>query len=517
MSRAFLLGIDVGTTSTKVSLCDLDGKVIAEVSEEQHLESRHSGWSEEDPNQWWENAVRGIQRNLAVSKVDPSEIKGIGVTGMVPAMVLLNQGVPLRPSIQQNDARAWKEIEWMKTELDERWVFERTGGSINQQTLGPKLKWLEKHEPNTFSRIQAIVGSYDYVNYRLSGTLSLEANWALESGLYDIAKRDWIDELLKLLNIEREQLPQVYQPHEIVSYVSRHASQLTGLCEGTPIVAGCADHVASAVMADIREEGDVLIKLGSAGDILFCVDTLDTDPRLFIDYHTIPGKYLINGCMATSGSIVTWFVNEFCGSEAEEAKRRQESAFEAMDKRVEDLPPGSTDLILLPYFLGEKTPLMDPLARGVLFGLSLHHRKEHVYKAILEAVSYGFQHHIETLSEKGHKAKKIVVRNGGARSRLWARIAADIIGQDIYYISKHQGSALGAAFVAGMGVNCFSQWSDVQRFIHIDAVISPDPQRHVQYAKCFDLYKALYLDLKNRFVQLESLRNSQVSQKLSFS
>jgi len=507
MRPSYLLGIDIGTTATKVILCDRRGQVVAEASEEQQLNSPHPGWAEEDPGQWWENTIRGILRSLEMSRIPPSSLEGIGVSGMVPAMVLLDEkGIPLRPSIQQNDARTSQEIRWMKECVDENRIFALTGGSINQQTVGPKLRWLKLHEPEVFSRIKTLMGSYDYINYRLGGTLSLEQNWALESGLYHLTQRDWIDELLELVEFKREQLPPVYEPHHVVGGVNREAARVTGLREGTPIVAGSADHVASALAAGLEEEGDLLIKFGGAGDILFCLDTLDTDPRLFIDYHDIPGKFLLNGCMAASGSVLKWFVQEFCKLETREAQEKGTPIYELMDQRVETLPPGSEGLILLPYFLGEKTPILDPLARGVFLGLTLHHRKEHLYKAILEAVIYGFQHHIEVLLEKGHRPKKVIACNGGARSKLWLQIAADVIGENVLYVSKPLGSALGAAFVAGMGVGYFDRWSDIKQFITIDEAMAPNPERHARYQEYFKLYKAVYLDLKDRFPQLEALQ-----------
>lgn len=511
MKDSYLLGVDIGTTGTKVVLLDIHENITAEVTLEQHLSLPHPGWAEEDPSVWWENTVKGIQHILKISKIDPSTIKGIGVSGMVPALVLLDEkGTPLRPSIQQNDARTSQEIKWMKANVDEKWVFKRTGGFINQQNIGPKLRWLKINEPGVFKRIKTVLGSYDYINYCLSGNFSLEQNWALESGLFDIKQKDWIGELLELSDFKRELFPPVFQPHQIIGHIQNKAARLTGLREGTPIVAGSADHVASALAAGLENEGDALIKFGSAGDILFCLDSIDTDPRLFIDYHDIPGKFLINGCMATSGAILKWFVEQFCSAEADEAKKMGGNIYEILDKKVENIPPGSNELILLPYFLGEKTPIMNPLARGVLFGLTLHHRRENIYKAILESVIYGFQHHFNTLSEKGHKAKKIMACNGGARSRIWLKIAADVIGEKINYISKQKGSVVGAAFVAGMGVDCFKKWNEIQRYGKIDKVIIPDRKNHSVYEDYFKLYKQIYIDLKDRFVQIEKLsRRSQ--------
>ncbi|GAB4474103.1 MAG: FGGY-family carbohydrate kinase [Anaerolineales bacterium] len=490
MSKQFLLGIDIGTTATKILLIDLEGGLQGEVSLPSTLLSPQPNFAEEDALEWWQNVCRGVPLCLEKSGFKANDILAVGVSGMVPTIVLVGQdGMPLRNSIQQNDARSHVEIDYFKAQVDELSVFQKTGSAITQQSIGPKLLWLAKNEPERFAKTWQVMGSYDYINFRLTGQPTLEQNWALESGLFDLHRRDWDDELLALSRIQRQQLPAVHAPSEIVGKITAEAARLTGLTEGTPVVAGSADHVASAFSVGLKENGDLLVKLGGAGDILYSIDRLEIDERLFLDYHVIPGLYLINGCMASSGSIIKWFRNQFA----------PDLDYPDLDRSAADIAPGSDGLILLPYFIGEKTPIFDPLARGMFFGLTLQHTRAHLYHAILEGISFGFLHHIQVMQERGWNIRRVRVANGGAKSQLWRQVTADVIGYALEEVAHHPGSSLGAAFVAGMGVGAFANWAEIEKYISISHITQPNLEHHERYLQLFQLYRQLYEDNKNHF------------------
>lgn len=339
-----------------------------------------------------------------------------------------------------------------------------------------------------------IMGSYDFIVYRLTGTPSIERNWALESGLFDLYLEDWDESILALATVSREQFGAVHFPAEVVGTVTAQAAAFTGLSKGTPVVAGSADHIASAFSAGVHAQGDLLVKLGGAGDILYCLDRLVVDPRLFLDYHVIPGQFLLNGCMAASGSIIKWFRQEFA----------PQLSYAELDAEASTTPPGAEGLILLPYFLGEKTPIFDPQARGLFLGLTLSHRRAHLYRAILEGIAFGFYHHLQVLAERNLTAKRARVTNGGAKSLLWKQITADVLGLPLEQIAHHPGSSLGAAFVAGKGVGLFEDWKDIERFITVESVIQPDAARHDKYRAQFELYRQAYERLKPLFPRLSA-------------
>lgn len=496
MSRDYLLGIDIGTTGTKVLLIDTVSGITAEVILTATLHSPQATWAEEDPAEWWTNVCNGVPAVIQKAGIDPTHILAVGVSGMVPTTILVGKdGLPLRRSIQQNDARSILEIDVFKAQVDEQDVFRRTGSAITQQSIGPKLLWLVRNEPTAFERAEWVMGSYDYINFRLTGTPTLEQNWALESGLYDIHLKDWDDNLLRLAKIRREQLPPVHAPSEIVGRVSAEAAAATGLKAGTPVVAGSADHVASAFSVGLKKNGDLLIKLGGAGDVLYSLDRLEINPALFLDYHVIPGLYLINGCMASSGSIIKWYRDNFGAS----------LAYPELDAEAWNIPPGSDGLVLLPYFIGEKTPIFDTKARGVFFGLTLQHTRGHLYHAILEGISFGFYHHIQVLKEAGFEIDRVRVANGGARSKLWRQVTSDVIGYPLEEVANHPGSSLGAAFIAGMGVGAFTEWGEIEKFIHLKEPTYPNMAHHEKYKDFYRLYRTLYETNRPNFALLAQI------------
>ena len=490
-----LLGIDIGTTSTKAILTDTAGQIVAEASLPCELSSPFPSWAEEDPREWWENVCALAPRLLATSGIKSSEVAGIGLSGMVPTLILLDaQGQVLRPSIQQNDARAVAEIQFQGAHTDQNDILARTGSAITQQSIGPKLLWLRKNEPAIFDRARRVMGSYDYIVHCLTGEFSAERNWALESGLFDLKRQGWDDSLLELAGINRGWLGTIHWPSDRVGSLTPAAAQACGLMPGTPVVAGSADHVASAFSAGVRDEGDLLVKLGGAGDILYCVDQAEMDARLFLDYHVIPGKFLVNGCMASSGSLIRWFRDQFA----------PDLDYAALDEQAAAVPAGSGGLVLLPYFLGEKTPINDPLARGTLVGLTLSHTRAHVYRAILEGIAYGFQDHLRVLAEHAHPIKRARLTNGGAHSLLWRQITADVLGLPLEQVAHHPGSSLGAAFVAGKGVGVFTDWDEIEKFIQISTVTRPDMQKHAVYEQFFNVYRSTYQALKPIYPTLSS-------------
>ena len=256
--------------------------------------------------------------------------------------------------------------------------------------------------------------------------------------------------------------------------------------------------MASTLSAGIINEGDLLIKFGGAGDILYCTEEIATSPKLFFDYHIVPERYLVNGCMAASGSLVKWYLGDILENYGGQALRE-------LDEEASKLPPGSDGLVILPYFLGEKTPIFDPLARGMIFGLTLSHTRAHIFRACLEAVIYGFRHHIDTIREMGFRPAHIIATNGGSKSRFWCQIAADVLGETVTAYSSHPGSSLGVAFLAGMAAGVFTNWEQIHLFLKDPKVYEPDPDAHAIYDKSYQIYRALYPETKASMEALTKL------------
>jgi xylulokinase len=475
-SMSLLLGIDIGTTATKAVLLDPGRGLVAESERPTTLHSDHPGWAEEDVEAWWANVVSLI-RELA----EDHRPTAIGVSGMVPCVVLMDaEGRPVRRSIQQNDARADVEIGELRRELAGADILRRTGSPITQQSVAPTMRWLVRHEPGSLARAATLQGSYDAIVMMLTGRRSVELNWAVESGLFELGTERWAPDVLAAIPLDGSLLPEVRRPSEIVGHLTPAAAEATGLQPGIPIIAGSADHVASAFAAGLVEEGDLLVKLGGAGDILMTSSRPVVDERLYLDMHLAPDLYLPNGCMAASGSFIRWFQRELAGG----------MSLSALDEEAEAAGPGARGIVALPYMLGEKTPINDPTARGAFIGLSLSHRRGDLFRAVLEAIAFGFRHHLDVFAELGLHPTRARVTNGGARSRLWPQVTADVLGLPLETLRSHPGSALGVAFAAGMAVGTFHDWGQIARFVEPGPVIWP--RQHEAYQAGYDTYRSLY-------------------------
>jgi xylulokinase len=490
--KPIIIGLDIGTTSTIGILVELPDRVVAVATRPTTLSSPHPGWAEEDPREWWTNSC-GVLREL-MREADRSALAGICVTGMVPAIVLLDsEGKLLRPSIQQSDGRTEAQVAELAAEVDERAFLAKAGNGVNQQLLAAKSRWLERHEPAVFARIATVFGSYDYINWRLTGVRRVERNWALEAGLIDLRTDALDDDLIALTHLPPGAIPPIHLAHQKLGAVTGEASEATGLPKSLPVFGGAADHIASALAAGIVEPGDVLLKFGGAGDIIMAAEKARPDPRLFLDYHLVPGLFAPNGCMAASGSALNWLAS-LIGSDAGGGKPHPD-----LDKLAAEVSAGSDGVLCLPYFLGEKTPIQDPLARGTFTGLSLGHGPGHLWRALLEAVAYGFRHHIEVFAELGYAPKRFFASDGGSQSRVWMQIMAEVLQQPVRLLGNPYGSCVGAAWVAAIGSGQNVGWNDVQRLSGLDATIEPSQSNAAAYDRGYAEFRQLYETLKPMF------------------
>ncbi|MCK0196097.1 FGGY-family carbohydrate kinase [Ancylobacter sp. 6x-1] len=491
------LGLDIGTTSTIGILVRLSGEVLGVASRPVTLTSRHAGWAEEDPAQWWDNACAICRELIAASGIAPGEIAAVGVTGMLPAVVLLDaEDRLLRPSIQQSDGRCGVEVGEMRAERDEADFIAKAGNGINQQLVAAKLRWIERHEPQVFAKIATVFGSYDYVNWRLTGEKAVEQNWALEAGFVDVTRHVIDDDLVAFAHVPRSAIPRKVASHAILGTVTAAAAAATGLAEGTPVAGGAADFIASALGAGVRKAGDVLLKFGGSVDVLTATDTVKPDPRLYLDYHLIPGLFMPNGCMSTGGSGLNWFVRQFAGGEKAAADAAGLTLHQYLDRLADAKPAGAEGVLFLPYLLGEKTPLHDPAARGVIDGLTLSHDIGHVWRALLEGYAYAIAHHVEVLTDMGHPCERYLVSDGGSQSRVWMQIVADVLQKPVQRLSGHPGSSLGAAWTAAVAVGA-AHWDGISRFVSTDEEIQPDPATAASYAEGYHRFRDLYRRLRD--------------------
>src|SRR5574337_208675 len=488
-----VLGLDIGTTSTTGALIRLPDKALGFASRPVSLRSERPGFAEEDPEQWWRNVCEITTELLHASGVAPAEVAAIGVSGMLPAVVLLDlEGRLLRPSIQQSDARCGAEVEELRLEVDEKAFLARAGNGVNQQLVAPKLRWLERREPDVFSRIATVFGSYDYVNWRLTGERAIEQNWALEAGFVNLSTHEIDDGLVALGHAPRSAIPRKTRSHEIMGVVSGKAAAETGLQAGTPVVGGAADMVASAFGAGIAAAGDVLLKFGGAVAILLATESARPDPGLYLDYHLIPGLFAPNGCMATGGSALNWFAANFADGQAGAAEKAGLTIHQWLDRLARARPPGGEGLVITPYFLGEKTPIHDPNARATFDGLTLAHDIGHMWRAMLEAYAYAIAHHVEVMNEIGYKTERFIASDGGSASEVWMQIVADALQKPVQRLEGNPGSCVGAAWTAAVGVGLTQDWAGISALVRAADRIEPRREFANIYADGYRRYRDLY-------------------------
>ncbi|MDN4521751.1 MULTISPECIES: FGGY-family carbohydrate kinase [Mycolicibacterium] len=480
MSR-YTIGVDIGTTGIKTVLLDTTAGIVATANRENTLHSPGPGFAEADPVQWYRNVVESIREVLAVSGVAPDQIGALATSGMVPAVVAVDQtGTPLRRAILQNDARAHREVAGLAAKLATVDLVTLTGSALTQQSVAPTTVWLRDHEPDVYARTAHWIGSYDWVLSALGAPIHVEQNWALESGLFEI-DGDVATDVLQAAALDPAMLAPVRRPGTQVGELSRRAADETGLRAGTALVVGGADHVLSAYAAGVNDPGDALVKLGGAGDILVASDTQVVDERLYLDAHPVPGHWLPNGCMATSGSLIRWFQALIGGPEAVELT--------TLDAEAALRSPA--EVLCLPYFLGEKSPIHDPDLRGVFAGMHLGHTRADMYRSVLEAIAFGFRHHVDVFAQIGIPLRRVMITNGGSKSTLWKQIHADVLGQEMHPVRGHPGASLGAAVIAAIGVGALADWSDAARFITLDDPYIPDPARRDIYDQAYATWREL--------------------------
>jgi len=493
-----VIGLDIGTTSTIGILVRMPATVLGIVSRPVTLMSRNPGWAEEDPEQWWQNACAITKQLIAESGIDPSEITGIGVTGMLPAVVLLDrEDRLLRPSIQQSDGRCGAEVAELRAEIDEPAFVRRAGNGVNQQLVASKIRWIEKHEPAVFANIATVFGSYDYINWRLSGEKRIEQNWALEAGFVDVAREEVAADLVAYAHLPARAVPRRAMSHEVIGHVTAAAAAATGLPAGIPVVGGAADLIASALAAGVVQEGQVLLKFGGSVDVLVATRKVAPDPRMFLDHHLVPGLFMPNGCMSTGGSGLNWLAKNFAGGEQAAADAAGLTLHQHLDRLADAVPAGAEGVTIVPYLLGEKTPIHDPSARGTITGLSLSHTIGHVWRALLEAYAYAIAHHMEVLRDMGHAPAHYLASDGGSNSKVWMQIVADVLQAPVQRLKGHPGSCLGAAWTAAIGTGLTADWSDIAQFVEQGDVIQPNPENAKTYADGYQTFRDIYLSLKH--------------------
>jgi len=502
------LGIDVGTTGCKVLLINEVGRVIESRTEEYPLLTPKPGWSEQNPEDWWDAARRAVRAVLSRSRIDPGEVEGIGLTGQMHGLVTIDdEGEVIRPAILWNDQRTAEEAEFMNRKFGKA-VIELTGSVVQTGFTAPKLLWVRNNEREKFDRIRKFMMPKDFIGYKLTGEVKTDVNDASGTSLFDVKARAWSEELISELDLSMEIFPEVLESPEVRGELASEAARELGLRSGIPVVAGAGDQGAAGVGAGAVEEGIVSVNIGTSGVVFTSSDAYRFDPlgRLHAFCHASPSKWHLMGVMLAAGGSLRWFRDALCQVEKEVAGLIGEDPYNLIVREAEAIPIGSEGLIFLPYLSGERTPHADPYARGVFFGLSLKHGKGHMVRSILEGVAFGLMNSLEIMMELGIKPKEVRILGGGSRSPLWRRIVADLFGLRVYLLEVDEGSSYGAAILASVGSGAHKTVEDaVKKIIRTRSPIDPDMGNHERYRRFYEAYNRLYKALKREFRMLADL------------
>ena len=505
----YLIGVDLGTSATKTVLFDEAGQVIISAAQEYPLLQPENGWAEQDPHDWRDATTATIRAVVQKSGVAAADIKGIGISGQMHGLVMLDEkDEVIRPSIIWCDQRTGEECK----EITERVGLDRLMAITANPALtgftASKILWVRNHEPKNYARCRHILLPKDYVRFTMTGVFATDVSDASGMQLLDIPKRAWSQEVLDKLDIPREWLPEVYESPEVTGHLTKAFAEATGLTEETVVVGGAGDNAAAAVGTGVVREGRAFTTIGTSGVVFAHMNAphIDTKGRVHTFCCAVPGAWHVMGVTQAAGLSLRWFRDNL----AECYKRREKEtgidAYAFMNHDVAEVPRGSRRLIYLPYLMGERTPHLDPDCRGVFFGLSAIHTKQDMMRAVMEGVSYSLCDCQEILREMQVNTKAMMACGGGARSEVWRQMLADMYGCPVQTIRAKEGPALGAAILAGVGAGVFPDVvTACERLIEPDAVCRPDAAAHAYYEKGHKLYQKLYASLKDSFQDLAAL------------
>jgi xylulokinase len=477
-TRDVVLGVDVGTSSTKGVLVTTDGRILARTERRHVVDNPRPGWFEADPVTWWDEFV-SIARELTAHHPD-RPVAAVGVSGMGPCVLLADErDRPVRPAILYGiDMRAGRQIERLDAELGSDEILRRCGSALSSQAAGTKIAWVADEEPAAFAGAKRLFMPSSWLVRRLTGGYVLDHHSASQcTPLYDVHRLDWYRPWVERICPGLE-LPPLLWSGDRAGEVTAEAAELTGIPAGTPVATGTVDAWAEAVSAGAHEVGDLMLMYGTTMFLVHTVDKPLTQPSLWGTVGALPGTRTLAGGLATSGSITAW-VRDLTGSD-----------FATLVGEAADSPPGANNLLVLPYFSGERTPIMDPRARGVVAGLTLAHTRGDLYRAVLEGVGFAVRHNLETFAEAGGNIRRVVAVGGGAQGALWTQIVSDITGRPQVIPTHTIGASLGMAFLAAglVAEPVLGQWNPPAE------VREPDVAVRDLYDDLYAAYRRLYPD-----------------------
>ena len=480
MAEQLLVGIDIGTGSSKGVLVRLNGEVVALSEQTHHLSLPRPGWAEHDAETVWWADFKAICDELVAAADGEGEIAGVAISGIGPCLLPANENAePLRPGILYGiDTRAMAEVHELTEKFGESRITKRCGNPLNAQSIGAKILWLRRHEPEIYDRTRYFFMAHTFLAHRLTGVYYLDhISASYSEPLYDVGKNRWIKKWVEDI-APGLPMPELKWPTEVIGHITVEGAQRSGLPEGIPVAAGTMDSFADAMSVGVRKPGDAVVIYGSTMSIVLVTDESLPSAQLWSNAHLFENTYNLASGMATSGSLTKW-LRDVCGN----------TDFGELSKEAEEVAPGSDGLVILPYFAGERTPLLDPNARGTVIGLTLNHGRGHLYRALMEATAYGARHVLEVMHDAGGSGRKAFAVGGGTKGGLWPQIISDITGLTQEITEQSVGACYGDAMLIGVAGGFIDEDADWSPRV---GTIEPNPDNQERYDELYDIYRHLH-------------------------
>ena len=503
---AYVIGIDCGTGSTKTVLFDEKGNVISSASREYPIYQPENGYAEQDPADWKNAMLDTLKAVLSSGGINKKEIKGIGISGQMHGLVMLDKDHNvIRNSIIWCDQRTSAEVEQMNSMIGREKLMEITANPALTGWTAAKILWVKNNEPENYAKCRHILLPKDYLRFILTGEFATDVSDASGMQLLNVPGRCWSKEICDLLEIDMDMLPRVYESCQVTGTLRKDIAEMLGLEQSVVVAGGAGDNAAAALGTGVAEDGKAFTTIGTSG-VVFAHTSLpliDPQGRVHTCCAAVPDCWHVMGVTQSAGLSLKWFRDNFCTSEKETAALLDKDVYYIMDKEAGSVPIGAEKLIYLPYLMGERTPHLDPYARGVFFGLSAVHTKKHMLRAVMEGVSYSLRDCVEVFREMNIDVSDMAACGGGGTSPLWRSMLADLYGCDVKTVASKEGPALGSAILASVACGIYNSVQEACKIVvKTDRIQSPDRIDSKEYEKYYSLYREIYPVLKSGFKKL---------------
>lgn len=496
---SYLLGTDIGTLGTKTVLVDLEGAIIQRSFEEYNVLTPRPQWAEQWPDVWFDAVCMTIRSVLERSNVDSREIAGLCISGLYGGSGIPcdRDMKPLRPCLIWMDRRAVEEVDWVKQQIGEEELFRVTGNTVDPYYGFTKMLWVKFKEPRNWEKIHQLSTPNAYCIFKLTGEPSIDFSSAGNyGGIFDIHKQEWSEKMMGEMGIPRSLFPEkISRSQDVVGEINSYGARMTGLKTGTPVCAGGIDAPVSALSVGALEDGDLASMLGTSMCNGFIQDSPRLSPRL-VNYPYVAydrQKLYSFAGISTAGACVRYFRDHLGLIELSLGKQIGLSAYSILDLEAETIPAGSEGLIFLPHMMvGERSPWWNPFVRSCLFGLTLYHTRAHIFRSFLEGIAYAFRYCIEAALEAKIPLKRVILVDGGAKSRLWRNMLADVTGMSMAYSALAPGAPYGDALLAGVGSGVLEKIEVIREWGEVMEMTKSNPEKKAIYDKYYDIFKRLY-------------------------